>query len=49
MSGLFALAAAVLLHEAGHLAAARVLGIPVRRGIGRIGGLRLVFDFSRVG
>ncbi len=49
MTGLFALAAAVLLHEAGHLAAARVLGIPFRRGVGRIGGLRLVFDFSRVG
>ena len=49
MSGFFALVAAVILHEAGHLAAARLLGIPLRRGIGGIDGLRLTFDFSRAG
>ena len=49
MSRAHALAAAVLLHEAGHLAAARLLGIPCRRGSGVIGGLRLTFDFSRAG
>ena len=49
MSGILAFLAAVVLHEAGHLAAARLLGIPVRRGGGSIGGLRLVFDFSRTG
>ncbi|MBR4896295.1 MAG: M50 family metallopeptidase [Clostridia bacterium] len=49
MRGLSAFAAAVLLHEAGHIAAARLLGIPCRRGSGVIGGLRLAFDFSRAG
>ena len=39
---------AVLLHEAGHLLAAHMLGIPLRRAGGGLFGLRLVFDFSRV-
>ena len=38
---------AVLLHETGHLLAARVCGIPLRRAGGGLFGLRLFFDFSR--
>lgn len=49
MSGSLALAAAILLHEAGHLAAARLCGIPCRRGSAALGGLRLIFDFSSAG
>lgn len=41
--------AAVLIHEGGHLAAARILGIPMRRGRGGAFGIRMSFDFSRSG
>ncbi len=43
------MAAAVLVHESGHLLAARILGIPMRRGRGGAFGIRLSFDFSRSG
>jgi len=39
----------VLLHEGGHLAAARFFRIPMRRGRGGAFGIRLTFDFSRAG
>ena len=37
------------IHEEGHLLAARLLGIPLRRGSGGAFGIRLTFDFSRQG
>ena len=49
LSLLAAAVSAVLVHEAGHLLAARVLGIPLRRGTGGLFGVRLTFDFSRAG
>ena len=49
MGEMIPLAAAVLLHEAGHLAAARLMKIPLRRGRGGFFGVRLQFDFSRCG
>ena len=49
LSLLAAAVSAVLVHEAGHLLAARVLGIPLRRGSGGLFGVRLTFDFSRAG
>ncbi len=39
----------MLLHEGGHLAAARFFRIPMRRGRGGAFGIRLTFDFSRAG
>ena len=49
MGEMISLAAAVLVHEAGHLAAARLLRIPLRKGRGGFFGVRLSFDFSRCG
>jgi len=40
---------AVGIHEAGHLSAARLLGIPLRQGRGGACGIRLTFDFSHAG
>ena len=40
---------AALVHEAGHLGAAKLCGIPLRRGRGGTFGVRLTFDFSRAG
>jgi len=39
---------AVAVHECGHLAVARVFGVPLRRFSVSCGGLLLSFDFSRV-
>ena len=46
---LFSLLAAVLLHELGHLAAARLFGVPIRACRAHVLGGRLTFDFSRAG
>lgn len=46
---LTAVLAAILLHEAGHLAAAKLCGIPLRAWEIRPTGLSLTFDFSRAG
>lgn len=47
MNELFALTAALFLHELGHLAAAKILGIPlVRFRLSPMGGV-MSFDFSR--
>ena len=37
------------IHEAGHLSAARLLGIPFRQARGGAFGIRMTFDFSRAG
>lgn len=48
MSELFALICAIVIHELGHLGAARILGIPlVRFRLNPLGGV-LTFDFSRI-
>ena len=39
----------VLTHEAGHLLAARLAGVPLRRAKGGFFGVRMTFDFSRAG
>ena len=49
MTETFSLAAALLLHEAGHLGAARLCGIPLRSCELRLTGAALTFDFSRSG
>ena len=49
MSALIPLLLAAAVHEAGHLGAARLLGVPCRYARMRFPGGRLVFDFSRVG
>ena len=49
LSFLFDLAAAVTLHELGHLVAAKLLGIPCRRAGLRLLGGQLTFDFSQTG
>jgi Zn-dependent protease len=38
-------AAAVAIHEAAHLAAAKIVGVPIRRSVWR-GGIGMQFDFS---
>lgn len=49
MNELFALLLAILLHEFGHLAFAKLFGIPCLSFGFRTGGAVLKFDFSQVG
>lgn len=49
MGELFALLAAIFLHEMGHFLAAKLCGVPCVSFGFRAGGAVLTFDFSRVG